>query len=496
MKRSIRARITILFAGLMIGVILVICLANSLYLERFYISQKSRDLVSVYDEINVILKSEDLSDRSIYLEIAQLFESSNISAVVDNYLFGYENQIEEQMAALILGRGGELSQVIESGDRYAVQYWNDTNMQSSFIIFVGILDNGSICMFRSSVPAILDSVQIANRFVWIVGIGMVILGSIIVAFVSKRISDPVKELSQIADKMAHLDFSVRYQRKSRQDEIALLGFSINHMADALETTIQDLQHANQQLAADIQQKEKEEEAQRDFISDVSHELKTPIALIQGYAEGLVDGITDDPESMNYYCEVIMDEADKMNQLVKKLLTLNQIESGVNELDLVDFDLAKVIDGVIRSFNIMMQQNQITVDFDSSISIWIRADEFMMEEVVRNYISNAVNHIDGERRITIRSEQDQFSVRVSVFNTGDPIPEDSIENVWDKFYKVDKARTREYGGSGIGLSIVKAVMDAHHGSCGVYNTEDGVCFWFELNKPAWPIVREDQGIFNK
>ena len=191
--------------------------------------------------------------------------------------------------------------------------------------------------------------------------------------------------------------------------------------------------------------------------------------------------------MSYYCEVIVDEAGKMNQLVRKLLTLNQIESGINRVELVDFDLTSLVNGVLHSFAIMLQQKDITVEFDDSQKVMIRADEFMMEEVVRNYISNAINHIDGEKRIVIDTLQTPEKTRFSVFNTGQPIPEGELNNVWQKFYKVDKARTREYGGSGIGLSIVKAVMDSHHGTCGVYNTEDGVCFWFELKRLELPAV---------
>ena len=110
-----------------------------------------------------------------------------------------------------------------------------------------------------------------------------------------------------------------------------------------------------------------------------------------------------------------------------------------------------------------------------------ADEFKIEEVVTNYLNNALNHLDGERQIRIRTEPGPDRVMVQVFNTGSPIPEEDIPNLWSKFYKVDKARTRAYGGSGIGLSIVKAIMDAHHQSCGVRNLEDGVEFWFTLER---------------
>ena len=223
-----------------------------------------------------------------------------------------------------------------------------------------------------------------------------------------------------------------------------------------------------------------DDSRQEFVSNVSHELKTPIALIQGYAEGLTEGMCEDEESRNYYCEVIMDEANKMNKMVKQLLTLSSLESGSDRTVMERFDLTELIQGVINSARIMVQQAEAEVKFECSGPVWVWADEFKIEEVVTNYLSNAIHHAGGEKKIVIRITRDGDKVRVSVFNTGTPIPEEALPNLWMKFYKVDKARTREYGGTGIGLSIVKAIMDAHHESCGVENWENGVEFWFTLD----------------
>ena len=214
---------------------------------------------------------------------------------------------------------------------------------------------------------------------------------------------------------------------------------------------------------------------------MSHELKTPIALIQGYAEGLTEGMAEDEDSRNYYCEVIMDEANKMNKMVKQLLTLTALEFGNDMPVLERFDIVALIKGILSSANILLQQHEARVEFDSSQSIFVTADEFKIEEVVTNYLNNALNHLEGEKRIQIRVEEQEREVRVTVFNTGNHIPQEDLGNLWTKFYKVDKARTRAYGGSGIGLSIVKAIMDSHHKECGVANVEGGVEFWFTLEK---------------
>ena len=176
----------------------------------------------------------------------------------------------------------------------------------------------------------------------------------------------------------------------------------------------------------------------------------------------------------------MDEADKMSNMVKRMLDLNQIEFGQNQLQIERFDIVMLINSVLNASDIKIKQKEVTVNFDAKEPVYVWADEYQIEEVVTNYISNALNHIDYDKIITVTIEKNDNIVKVLVHNTGKNIPEEDIDKVWIKFYKVDKARTREYGGNGIGLSIVKAVMEAHNRKCGVFNTPDGVTFWFELD----------------
>ena len=271
---------------------------------------------------------------------------------------------------------------------------------------------------------------------------------------------PLKQMSAAAKRFAVGDFESRVYVKTK-DEIGELAAAFNEMADFLASS---------------------EGMRRNFIANVSHELKTPIALIQGYAEGLKEGVSDDPESRAFYCDVIMDEANKMNQLVKNLLTLNQLEFGEEEIAFERFDITELIRGIIQSNEILIQQKEAEVRFVCQEPIFVWADEFRVEQVVRNYLSNALNHVENEKIIDIRiTKMDgNDKIRVSVFNTGKQIPNEEIEHIWSKFYNVEKARTREYGGHGIGLSIVKAIMDSFQQDYGVVNYENGVAFWFELD----------------
>ena len=229
----------------------------------------------------------------------------------------------------------------------------------------------------------------------------------------------------------------------------------------------------------IQRKTEIDEMRTEFLSNVSHELKTPIAIIQGYAEGLQEGISEDEESRNLYCSVICDEAAKMNMLVQKLLTLNQLEFGNEPVNMERFDLITLIKNQIQSADILLRQNDIKLQMQEHGPIYVWGDEFKVAEVFSNYLSNAIHHCTGDKIIEIRFDKQDGCIRTICFNTGTPIPEESIAHIWEKFYKVDKARTREYGGSGIGLSIVKAIMESMNQEYGVENYTNGVAFWFEL-----------------
>ncbi len=321
--------------------------------------------------------------------------------------------------------------------------------------------------------------SISNRFLAYVGMVAVLISALLVLWLSNRFSKPILELAKISERMKHLDFEVKYTGDDRT-EIAVLGNNINELSEALEETISELKTANNELLKDIERKDKVDEMRREFLSNVSHELKTPIALIQGYAEGLREGVNDDAESREFYCDVIMDEAARMNTMVKKLLTLNQLEFGNEVVTMERFDVAALIKNYIVSCDILVKQNNVSIRMEEYDPIYVWGDEFKVEEVFANYFTNAINHAGGDKIIDIKIRKEEQSVRVSVFNTGEPIPQESVDHLWEKFYKVDKARTREYGGSGIGLSIVKAIMESMNQQYGVINYDNGVEFWFMLD----------------
>ena len=479
-KKSIKARLIVTFVGIVVIAFVLIALSNSFLLERYYVAKKTDAIQDVYEKLNQYdsLTSDKVQSlKSICIEknISWVILDTNHSEILD-YDSRNANRLYASLFGYITGVAPAKSSTLEETDNYTLEVNRDMDMD--YLDMWGMLDNNNVFLIRLPMAGISDSIQISNMFYLYTGMIVVAISILAIWFLSQRLTKPLEELTDISIRMSNLDFNAKYE-SGGEDEIGVLGQNFNKMSKELEQTISELKTANNELQKDIEKKERIDDMRKEFLSNVSHELKTPIALIQGYAEGLKECINDEAESRDFYCEVIIDEAVKMNNMVKKLLTLNQLEFGNDQISMECFDLTELVRGVVNSAQLLADQKDAQILFVQDTSVYVWGDEFKIEEVVTNYVSNAINHIDGERKIEIKMQRREGHIRLSVFNTGKPIPEEDIDKIWIKFYKVDKARTREYGGSGIGLSIVKAIMESMNQKFGVKNYENGVEFWFEL-----------------
>ena len=483
MKHSIRRQMIAVFVGLIVCMLVILLLLVGSGLEPYYIREKKDNFTELYNEIDQITQNGEMTEDEIS-QINRTAERYNFYYIVWNFSneSGFSNLHDSQM--LLMQLAGVLfnkidSQVMEKNDNYQVVEFRDSAQQVDYLALWGTVGDSYNIFIRSPLESIQETMVLFYRFLIIVGLGVIAGGILFVWYFSRRLTEPLRELAVLSARMADLDFDAKYT-SGGGGEIGALGENFNTMSEKLEATISELKNANFRLQQDIEQKEKIEKMRTDFMGNVSHELKTPIALIQGYAEGLKEGVSDDAQSREFYCDVIMDEASKMNQMVKNLMTLNQLEFGDENVEFQRFDLTELIRGVLQSMEIMAQQKEARVQFRQREPVYVWADEFKAEQVVRNYVSNAFNHLDGDRVVDVKIIPSGDKVRVTVFNTGIPIPEEDVPHIWEKFYKVDKAHTREYGGNGIGLSIVKAIMDSFHQEYGVKNYDNGVEFWFELD----------------
>jgi signal transduction histidine kinase len=471
----------------MAGTVLLCWFVNNTFLERYYLQDKQRALQEAYWQVKQASSSGDLDTVAFDIELQKVCDKYNISLIILDTNLEIVKAVNnppttrrQLMDKIFRFETGNVGRVLQRTDDYDIWIDTDGTTQTEFLEMWGNFDDGTFFMFRSALASIKDSVALANRFLAYVGAAAVLLSGIIIFFVTKKTTEPLKELTEISARMSELDFEAKYQGKSH-NEVALLGQNINKLSTSLEKTISELKSANNELLRDIERKDAIDAMRSDFISNVSHELKTPIALIQGYAEGLLDRVNDDQESRDFYCDVIVDEAAKMNEVVKKLLALNELEFGKTALVMERFDIVQMIGNYLQSVAILLQQREIALDFTAPpAAIFVWTDEYKVLEVLSNYFTNALNHVSEGGTIRISLLKKEKTVRIGIWNSGEHIEEEHGLHLWDKFYKVDKARTRAYGGSGIGLSIVKAIMEALNQDYGFRNLENGVEFWFDLD----------------
>ncbi len=487
--KSVRVKLFITLSLIIIGIITFLILVNNFVFGTFYLYSKKQALKSVYETVNDYYNGEENGDLESELEpisIKNNFDilirnDQNVNVYTSNKdFFSAFGQMNEMTSRFDTGAGD----IIEEKDNYVISKIKDSKNGLTYVLLAATLDNGYLLYIRIPINSIQESVKISNNFLYLMAGVAILIAAVIVSYVSRKFTDPILELNAIAKKMANLDFSHKYRTTDADDEINNLGKSINLMSEKLEKTIKQLRNTNIELEKDIEEKSKLDEMRKSFISDVSHELKTPIALIQGYSEGLLENVNSDEESRKFYAEVILDETNKMDKLVKQLLELMKLEYGKREFNDTKFNIVELEKEVVRKSKVMLEEKQAKVELNTPDEINVLADDFYIEQVVTNYMTNAIKHVEevnGEKIIRIENDVDvdKNKVRVKVFNTGKQIPEEHLNRIWKRFYKIDASRNRKDGGTGIGLAFVKAVMNNYGNSYGVVNKENGVEFYFDL-----------------
>ncbi len=487
--KSIRNKLFISLCIIVLLIISFLIILNNSVLGRFYLYNKKKNLKMAYSIINEFYNNQD-SYNDIEAELDRISAKNDFDILIkDEYNQSIYISSKDFFAGLIqmnmmtTRSGLEKNNVLEKNEKYTISEIKDETTNISYIIFVSKLDNGYKIYIRLPMASIEESVKISNKFLYYIALFVIIFGGIVLSIVSRRFSEPIEELDDIAKKMANLDFSQKYNVSQANDEVDNLGRSINKLSDKLESTIKQLKSTNLELEKDVEEKSQIDEMRKSFISDVSHELKTPIALIQGYSEGLIENVNSDEESRKFYAEVILDEATKMDKLVKQLLELMKLEYGKKNFNNTNFNIIELEKEIIRKSEVMLQKENIKIEMPEETAIEVYADEFYIDQVITNYITNAIkycNEINNEKKIKITNEIIDEKVRITVFNTSKGLSEEELVHIWNRFYKIDESRNRDNGGTGIGLSLVKAIMNNYGNEYGARNVKDGIEFYFDLD----------------
>lgn len=369
-----------------------------------------------------------------------------------------------------------LQSIAQSGKDYMIE--DNPSKDLSFLRLFSHVKGNTYILVETPRRYISEIADLALQYTAYLSAASLLLGAIVIYIVVSRITKPIQQIQSTAEQIAHLDFSGTCQASST-DEIGLLAQSINHMSEELQSNINALMKANLMLRDDILRQEQTDRMRRQFIANVSHDFKTPLTLITSYAEALRDFGKEDEEASQEYCRIILDEGEKMSAMLRQLLGLTQLESGMIQLERTVFSISEIMQDVAQKYKLLTRQRSISVSLALDDSIIVDADYQQIGEVVTNLFENAVKYAQEGAQIRVSALRQGSQCRIAVFNTGSPIAEQDLPNLFLSFYRGDKSRHRDQQGYGLGLAIVRSILEMHGEHYGVQNTEGGVEFWFTL-----------------
>lgn len=453
------------------------------YMDDIFLLVQKKMMIKIAEEIssldyqNKYFLSE-LSDiessNSIYIEIYHPRDNLIYTTDCNNSKYGDIANLEQPEPRPRVMRF--LSQeILEDGSYFEVR--QELYASAQFLVYGTFFENDIGMEIYYPTDLIKDSAFTASQTLLILSCAVIILLFVIVYGIARTYLDPLQKITSATKQMAQLNFD-EVCPPFRNKHMNELGNNINFLSGALSDAMFELKKSNSQLQKDIEAERKAAKAKRTFVANASHELKTPISVIRGYAEGMKYGIGC--ESTDEFCDIIIEESEKMNSLVVRLIEQLQYTSSYN-LKLGEINIKELIENLIEARRISMKETGIALSVNIDPSFTGYGDAELLASVFNNYLSNALCHIDFEKKLIISCHEHIDFYRVSVFNSGKPIAGTDIENIWQSFYRADKAHSRKEGRFGLGLSIVSNIQDLHHQKYGVINHTDGVEFWFDIKK---------------
>lgn len=388
----------------------------------------------------------------------------------------YKQPIRKVVLDFMINYGRDYPWLSQAGV-YEEKYENATQNNLIFYYPLGTETNRELIFALSSQRHIIEAKNILSDYhVYILLLAFVLI-IFLSYFYSVTLMKPIIEINNKASKMAELNFDEKIE-VTRHDELGSLSESLNTLSTTLSTSMEKLQDANVQLTKEIEKERKLENLRKEFVSGVSHELKTPLGIIRGFAEGVRDDVFEDS---TYYLDVIIEETEKMDALVVDMLELSKLESTNFKIEKKFFDFIQLTEFVINRFEYSLKEKHLEVSLKRhTLSTVCYADEFRIEQVLVNYLSNAIRHSKRNEIIKIDIWQKENHFLFEVENVGEPIPEEKIGKVWNRFYRVEASRNKSDGGTGLGLAIVRNIIELHNNDFGAENTKNGVKFYFTID----------------
>lgn len=456
-------------------VISSICTYSIIYmlLPNYYHKYKKMTIENQLDSIVDNVPKLDINNIEEYLGQISFNNNANI-VVTDEYgnVIYFTNVLQKGLVT-----------IPKKEDLSHFKNIEKTNTRSVYTSYRKIKFYNSEEKYNLYLTAPLQSVSEASKvlFLLIPYIGLVvILISVIGGLIySKVISKPLISMNKVAKEMAKLDFTKKCTVKG-EDEIGELSQSLNDLSNNLRISMEELQRANEQLLDDIAKEREIEKKRREFIATISHELKTPITILKGQIEGMLSNIgiyKDRDKYLKRNLEVLND----MEYMVKETLEISKLESQGFKPRKEQVSLSKIVEECIYNISFIAKRKNIFIDKNINEDLFVHGDSKLLKKVVNNIITNAINHSPESEKVYANLHEEKDEIVLKVENTGIYIEENELKEIFKPFYRIEKSRNRKSGGSGLGLYIVKMILDAHNGKYSISNNEKGVEFKLCLKK---------------
>ncbi|SMF63834.1 two-component system, OmpR family, sensor histidine kinase VanS [Paenibacillus uliginis N3/975] len=436
------------------------------FLPSFYEQHKTNQLQTGIEEI--IDKSKDLTFQKAIPLLEEYAQKNNATL----YLQNKEGTI---IFSPFLSFIQSDSQSSPDDIKFGVTKPPGNSNSYDAAVPIPFQDSNVTLFVSATFQPISEASQVLALFLPYISLIVVVIGIGSAYLYSRFITKPLLYINQGAQKMANLDFSEKIEVRSN-DELGELSKSLNEMSINLQQTMLDLQKANQQLKSDIEKEREIEIKRREFFAIVAHELKTPLTVMKGYLEGMIYNIGP-YQNRDQYLKKNHQIIESMEQLVREILSMSKLEQHTFKLQLEEVNLSELMDALIKNLGFFASQKDIQIikQIDSHLTVY--TDRILLEKACKNIIHNAIMYSPHGEKVYIKLTQDskQHHIQMKVINTGVKIKEEEIQHIFEPFYRIEKSRNRNTGGSGLGLYIVKQIFEALSITYSMKNTEQGVQF---------------------
>ncbi|MEN8905369.1 MAG: HAMP domain-containing sensor histidine kinase [Clostridiales bacterium] len=462
--KSIKIKSTLVFSLVFFVMLILLLMVNQFFMDDFFkiynkfkMTDAARNYESIVEKVGPQKAIENVSQKN-GIEVF-IFSENNIRNIKDQTK-------EKDNMYTISDLERFKSEVDKKNDGIYFEMFGDTRFDEYKLTLAKELKNKDLLVLSKKMGLAKEVSLLNFRFMLITSLFVYLITMIFIFVISYRFSMPIISMKNKTERMCQLDFSEKIQVNSI-DEIGMLSKSINNLSDELSSSMKKLNQTNIKLNAELEKERTLEKMRRRFVSDVSHELKNPITMIQGFADGLIHNIPKTNNDREYYYNVIIEESVKMNKLIKDLLDLSSYESGTFKLNKENINLVEITECILNKYNNDFRDKNINVLFDKKKNISIEADSLRIEQVITNLLTNVLKYTNYNGNIKVKIEKISNKVKFVIANTGEIIPESELENIWDSFYQLDNTKK----GSGLGLAIVKSIVLLHGGICNAYVIKD-------------------------